>query len=216
MIGDVEAVIFDLDGVLCFTDNYHFLAWREVAESLSIKIDDSFKDRIRGISRMDSLEILLGPESGKFSDAEKQEIADRKNALYRKMLETMGPDDKAAGAEELLENLRKRGLKLAVGSSSRNTGMILDRIGLDGWFDAVSDGTMVSASKPDPEVFLKAASLLGTALSRSAVVEDAYMGIEAAVRGGFIPIAIGNDAARHPGALYRVSCLSELIPILCP
>ena len=215
MIDGIEAVIFDLDGVLCFTDDYHFLAWKEVAESLSIKLDDSFKDRIRGISRMDSLEILLGSEAGRYTADEKVAIADRKNDLYRKMLEKMGPGDQAAGAQELLDKLRERGMKLAVGSSSRNTEMILSRIGLKDSFDAIADGTMISRSKPDPEVFLKASGMLDMSPSHSVVVEDAYMGIEAAVRGGFVPVAIGNDAAKHAGAAYRVSCLSELIPVLC-
>ena len=215
MIDGIEAAIFDLDGVLCFTDDYHFLAWKEVAESLSIKLDDSFKDRIRGISRMDSLEILLGSEAGRYTADEKVAIADRKNDLYRKMLEKMGPGDQAAGAKELLDKLRERGMKLAVGSSSRNTEMILSRIGLKDSFDAIADGTMISRSKPDPEVFLKASEMLDVLPSHSVVVEDAYMGIEAAVRGGFVPIAIGNDASKHAGAAYRVSCLPELIPVLC-
>ena len=159
MPDNISAVIFDLDGVICSTDIFHYRAWKETVEKLGITVDESIMDKVRGISRMASLDIVLGEHKDEYSSEEKLRLADEKNELYRSMLSGMSPSDRADGVDELLGFLKARGIRTAIGSSSRNTRLILERIGLDSAFDAIADGTMITKSKPDPEVFLKAASL---------------------------------------------------------
>lgn len=214
MPDNVSAVIFDLDGVICSTDIFHYRAWKETVEKLGITVDESIMDKVRGISRMASLDIVLGEHKDEYSSEEKQRLADEKNELYRSMLSGMSPSDRADGVDELLGFLKARGIRTAIGSSSRNTRLILERIGLDSSFDAIADGTMITKSKPDPEVFLKAASMLSVKPCDAMVVEDAYMGIEAAIAGGFMPVALGPDASRHSGKIIRVNTLRELLSVL--
>jgi beta-phosphoglucomutase len=205
-----EAVVFDLDGVLVRTDYYHFLAWRETAGELGVHFDEKVNMRLRGVSRRECLEILLENYKGPpLSEAGKTQITDAKNARYRELLKDMGPKDVSPEVLDLLEALKKAGVKLAIGSSSKNAGLILEKTGLKKFFDAVSDGNNISASKPDPEVFLKAASLLGVEPAKALVVEDAVSGIEAAVRGGFFSCAVG-DAVNHERADYKVQSMGEI------
>ena len=210
----VKAVIFDLDGVLCSTDSFHYLAWKSIADKLGIVVDESLKDKVRGISRMDSLDIVLGDRKTSFSTEEKNQLADEKNDIYRKMLETMTPDDRLPGVEEVLLKLHGLGMKTAIGSSSRNTPLILKKLEISDLFDAVADGSMIARSKPFPDVFLKAAELIGEEASACIVVEDAFSGIEAAASGGFIPVAIGPDAARNPKSKFVISQLKDLLSIV--
>lgn len=210
----IKAVIFDLDGVLCSTDIFHYKAWKELADNLGIEIPIDLADKIRGISRLDSLDIVLGDKKDSFSADEKNRLADEKNEMYKAMLSTMTEDDRSPGATEVLIYLKGKKLKTAIGSSSKNTRLILSHLKLLDVFDVIIDGTMITKSKPDPEVFLKAAEALDCNPSSCIVIEDAYMGIEAAVRGGFIPIAIGKDAARHNGALFQINSLLELRKII--
>ena len=153
-----EAVVFDLDGVICFTYVYHYRGWKSVADELGIPFDETVNNRLRGVSRMESLEIILEPYEGQpLSDDRKVELATIKNDRYRVMLGELSPQDLDPAVRTTLDDLRGRGLKLAIGSSSKNAKYILQRIGLGDYFDAISDGTNISRSKPDPEVFLKAA-----------------------------------------------------------
>lgn len=210
----VKAVIFDLDGVLCSTDDFHYLAWKGIADKLGISVDESLKDKVRGISRMDSLDIVLGDRKTSFSLDEKKRLADEKNNNYRKMLDSMTPNDRFPGVEDVLSSLHQMGIKTAIGSSSRNTPLILDKLCISSFFDAVADGSMVTRSKPSPDVFLKAAELLAESPKDCIVAEDAFSGIEAAFRGGFIPVAVGSDAARNPKSKFVISELKELLPIV--
>lgn len=207
-----DAVIFDLDGVICSTDEYHYLAWKELADSLALPFDRQYNNKLRGVSRLESLNLILALGERQYSDEEKQAMAQKKNDTYRRLLEKMSPADVSDDVLSTLNEL-KRKYPLAIGSSSRNTKFILSRIGLADFFDAVIDGNDISASKPDPEVFLKAADALSQQPSSCLVVEDAAAGIEAAVRGGFDSAGIG-DASRLDGATYHIGRLSDLLDIL--
>lgn len=207
-----DAVIFDLDGVICSTDEYHYLAWKELADSLALPFDRQYNNKLRGVSRLESLNLILALGERQYSDEEKQAMAQKKNDTYRRLLAKMSPADVSDDVLSTLNEL-KRKYPLAIGSSSRNTKFILSRIGLADFFDAVIDGNDISASKPDPEVFLKAADALSQRPSSCLVVEDAAAGIEAAVRGGFDSAGIG-DASRLDGATYHIGRLSDLLDIL--
>lgn len=209
-----KAVIFDLDGVICFTDEYHYLAWKQVADELGAYFDRDINNRLRGVSRMDSLDIILENYHGEPLSAErKQEIAERKNGLYREYLKKMSTADLSDEVRDTLMRLRELGLKLAIGSSSKNTKLILERIGLSGFFDAVSDGNNISRSKPDPEVFLKAADMLGEAPADCLVVEDAVSGAQAGHAGG-MQVACLGDASEKKAGDYNLSAFSQLLDII--
>ena len=209
-----EGVIFDLDGVICFTDHYHYLAWKALAESLGIDFDETKNDRLRGVSRMESLEIVLeGYHGPALSPEEKAALADKKNGLYRQFLRTMTPNDLSDEVRETLHALRTRDLKLAIGSSSRNTPLILERIGLTGFFDAVSDGNNIQRSKPDPQVFTMAAEMLRLAPDKCLVVEDALAGLQAAAAGGFDSAGLG-PAAESGKAVYSLKSFCGLLEVV--
>lgn len=205
-----EGIIFDLDGVICSTDEYHYLAWKALASRLGIPFDQTINNRLRGVSRMESLEIILEKAEAAFAEDEKSAFAEEKNVLYRQLLSSMSPADLSDDVRDTLHALRNAGLKLAIGSSSRNTPFILERIGLSGFFDAVADGNGITHSKPHPEVFLKAADILRFDPAACLVVEDAHAGVEAAVRGGFDCAALG-DAKNDPRAAYHLTKLSDLL-----
>lgn len=205
-------VIFDLDGVICFTDHYHYLAWKTVADKLGIYFDEVINNRLRGVSRMESLEIILEKYDKPLTEEEKTALAEEKNGVYKELLKNMTENDLSDEVRETLNTLRSCGLKLAIGSSSKNTQFILERIGLKGFFDAVSDGNNIKNSKPDPEVFLKATDFIGEKPENCLVVEDAYAGIDAACAGGFDSAAIG-DAAGYDKTTYKMQTFKELTEI---
>lgn len=205
----IKGVIFDLDGVLVTTDELHFQAWTRLAEEEGIPCDRSVNHRQRGIARMASLDVLLERASRSYTVAEKRAFAERKNAYYRESLSMLGPCDTLPGARDLLRALREHGILLAVGSASRNAPLIMARTDLRREVDVVVDGTHVSRSKPDPEVFLLAAQRLGLDSGECLVVEDAAAGIEAARRAGMGVLAIGSrerfpDVERVVGGLADV------------
>lgn len=188
----VRAILFDLDGVLISTDLYHYQAWKSVANELNVPFDEEINERMHGVGRMESLEILLENWHGEpLSDEQKKILADRKNDFYRDLLGRLSPESVPGMTRRTLNVLRARGYKLAVASSSRNAGFILDRVGLSDFFDTVTDGNMISRSKPDPEVFLLAAGRLRVKPEFCAVVEDAEAGLQAASAAKMLPIAVG-------------------------
>ncbi|MBN1864344.1 MAG: beta-phosphoglucomutase [Victivallales bacterium] len=193
----IEAVIFDLDGVIVSTDKCHYLAWRRLADEEGIPFSAEDNERCRGVSRMGSLEIVLEKSTRAYSSEEKQEMAERKNAYYVDMLKEISPDDILPGAMEFINVLKKNGIKVAVGSSSRNSPRILEQIGLGKMFDATVDGNDISRSKPDPEVFLTAAERLGLPAQKCLVVEDADAGVDAAVAAGMKCLAIGSAVSNN-------------------
>ena len=208
-----QAVIFDLDGAICFTDEYHYLAWKQMADSLGVYFDREINNRLRGVSRMASLEIVLERYEGPaLSDERKVELATMKNDIYRESLAQMSPADLSGEVKATLDGLRAKGLKLAIGSSSKNTPFILGQLGLGSYFDAVSDGNNITRSKPDPEVFLKAAEMLGLEPGVCLVVEDAVSGAEAGHAGGFDVACVG-DAARAKAGDYNMESVAELLDI---
>lgn len=208
-----QAVIFDLDGVICFTDKYHYLAWKKMADDLGIYFDEVINNRLRGVSRMDSLEIILERYDGNLTEKEKQALAEKKNKLYVELLGEMTEKDLSTDVRETLKQLREKGLKLAIGSSSKNAKFILERLGLENYFDAVSDGTNITRSKPDPEVFLKAAEFLQKNPSECLVVEDAKAGIMAAQKGGFDSAGLG-EAADCKEVTYAMNVFMDLLNIV--
>lgn len=188
----IRAVIFDLDGVLVSTDELHFQAWKQLADAEGIPFDRAINHRLRGVSRMESLEIILEQAARTYSPEQKMAMADEKNATYRELLSTLTPADALPGAAELPAALKERGVKIAVGSSSRNTSLILERLGWSDRFDVVVDGNDIRRSKPDPEVFVLAAQRLGVPPAQCLVVEDAIAGVEAARRAGMAVFGIGT------------------------
>ena len=190
-----EGVIFDLDGVICFTDKYHYQAWKAVADEIGVYFDETINNRLRGVSRMDSLEIILERAERAYTPEEKEALAEKKNDLYRRLLGNMSPADLSGEVKHTMDALRAAGIRLAIGSSSKNTKFILERIGLSGYFDAISDGTNIQRSKPDPQVFQMAAEFLGLEPGCCLVVEDAEAGIRAARAGGFDSAGLGEAAA---------------------
>lgn len=208
-----KAIIFDLDGVLVFTDHYHYLAWKKLADRLGIYFDENINNRLRGVSRMASLEIILERDTGReLSLKEKTALAEEKNGYYRELLRQMTPDSVAPQVRETLSRLRGRGYRLAIGSSSKNTRTILERTNLLDAFDAVSDGNNITRSKPDPEVFLKAAQFLGVCPQACAVVEDARAGIDAALAGGMLAVGIG-EAAQYAKTQKPIRDFQELLEL---
>lgn len=202
----IQAVIFDLDGVIVTTDDCHYNAWKKMANEEKIPFDRSVNERLRGVSRMESLEIILEKAEKAYSQAEKAELATRKNNYYVEYIKKLTPEAILPGVEENLEVLKTAGIKIAIGSSSKNTPMILKQIGLDEIFDVVADGNQIKNSKPDPEVFLKAAEMLDIAPELCLVVEDADAGIIAAKRAGMRTMAVKNAQ----GGDYHCEGLDEV------
>jgi beta-phosphoglucomutase len=206
----ILAVIFDLDGVIVSTDEYHFQAWKRLADEEDIPFSRKDNERLRGVSRMESLDILLEKSARTYSASEKRVMADRKNAYYRASLARLSPADILPGVMDVLTELKKRGIKIAVGSSSKNAESILNAIGLGDLFDVVADGTHISRSKPDPEVFALAGRRLGIPPEQCLVVEDAEAGVDAGLAAGMPVLAVGS-AMSHRGATLKagnLSCIS--------
>lgn len=207
-----NAVIFDLDGVICHTDKYHYEAWKRVADELGIYFDEVINNRLRGVSRMESFEIILERYDGTMSEEQKVEYTTKKNEIYKELLKNMSPKDLSPEVEKTLDELRTRGLKLAIGSSSKNARFILGQLGLGDYFDAISDGNNISNSKPNPEVFVKAAQFVKENPENCLVVEDAKAGLEAAIAGGMDCAAVG-DAVLSGLATYNLTTFSDLLKV---
>ncbi|HOO44400.1 MAG TPA: beta-phosphoglucomutase [Bacillota bacterium] len=209
----IKGVIFDLDGVIVSTDEFHFKAWKVLADREGIHFDRHINNRLRGVSRRESLEIILEKANRSYSENEILEMLDFKNNIYRNSLSELTKYDILINFNELYAKLRQNKIKMAIGSSSKNTKTILTQIGLIDAFDAIADGNDITRSKPDPEVFLLAAERLGLDPKECVVVEDAVAGIEAAKAGGMIAIAI-NDATKCHIADYKIDNLLEIANIV--
>lgn len=208
-----SAIIFDLDGVICHTDQYHYEAWKAIANKLNIPFDENINNRLRGVSRMESFNIILEKYDDVMAEEDKVKYAEEKNNIYKKLLENMSETDLSIEVKKTLVELRNRGIKLAIGSSSKNAKFILNQIGLGNFFDAISDGNNIINSKPDPEVFLKAAEYLHLPAEKCLVVEDAVAGLEAAIAGGMDSCAIG-DAVSSYKANYNLVSFDDLIKVV--
>ena len=208
-----KAVIFDLDGVLCHTDKYHYKAWKAITDELGISFNEQINNRLRGVGRMQSFDIILQAYESQMSAKQKSFYADKKNNIYVQLLGDMTPADLDADVAKTLDELRARNIKMAIGSSSRNAKLILHKIGLLDFFDAISDGTNISRTKPNPQVFLLASEYVGVAPSDCIIVEDAKAGVDAAKSAGMDCAAIG-DAAGYTPATYSLCKLSDLLRYL--
>jgi beta-phosphoglucomutase len=205
----IKAVIFDLDGVIVSTDEFHYLGWKKLADEEGIFFDRHINERLRGVSRMESLEIILEKAEKKYRWKEKECMAERKNAFYCELLNRLSPDDILPGVMKMLRQLVKLKIKIAIGSSSKNTPLILEKIRLAGYFNAVSDGNQIKRSKPDPEVFLLAAAKMNIPPEQCLVVEDADAGVEAAINAGMKCLAVGS-ACSNPKAHLHAATLNEI------
>jgi beta-phosphoglucomutase len=188
----LHACIFDLDGVLVDTAIYHYKAWKRLANELGFDFTHDQNEQLKGISRMDSLDKILKWGNIQVSQETKIELAEKKNTWYVQMISSMSTDEVLPGAKKLLDAIRESGLKCALGSASRNSSLILDRTSLSSYFDVIVDGNSVTSSKPDPEVFLKGATLLGVNPSNCIVFEDGIAGVRAAISAGMKVIGIGR------------------------
>lgn len=191
----LEAVIFDMDGVLTETSRQHYLAWKLLAKDLGFEITEEINEQVKGISRLESLDIVLraGNMNNKFTAAEKMELADKKNLIYQSLIKEFTKENLTEGALELLKALRDNKVKIALASVSRNAQFLLEAMEIRNFFDAVVDPSEVKYGKPAPDIFLMAAKKLGVDPSNCIGIEDAFAGIEAIRAAGMKPIGIGNE-----------------------
>jgi beta-phosphoglucomutase len=209
----IKGVIFDLDGVIVHTDKYHYLAWKALADELGIYFDEVINNRLRGVSRMDSLDIVLERASKIYSDEEKKILAEKKNSLYVELLSNMSEKDVSEDVMNTLLTLKNRGYKIAIGSSSKNAKRILERVGLINMFDIVADGNDIQRSKPAPDVFLVAAKKLSLSSDEAVIVEDAIAGVEAGRAAGMLTFALG-DASKNKAADHNLEILRNILEYL--
>jgi len=187
-----KGYIFDLDGVLVDTAKYHFLAWKRLANELEIEFTEDDNERLKGVSRMTSLDIILEIGNKTISDEEKIKLATRKNEWYVEFISKMNATEILPGVLEFLQLLKNNGYKCALGSASKNAGLILEKTGMTKYFDTIVDGTHVSKAKPDPEVFTMGAENMGLAYEDCVVFEDSVAGLQAAKAAGMVAIGIGE------------------------
>jgi beta-phosphoglucomutase len=206
-----SGAIFDLDGVLVDTARYHYLAWRRLAHELGFAFTAEHNERLKGVSRQRSLEILLEIGGLSVPLAQRDELATRKNAWYVEMISQIGPGELLPGAGDYVALLRQQGKRIALGSASRNARPLLERLAILDLFDAIIDGHAVARAKPDPEVFVRAAAALGVPADACVVFEDAQAGIDAARNAGMRVVGIG-DPFKLQGADIVVSGLDRLLP----
>ncbi len=209
MKDSIKGALFDLDGVIVDTAKYHYLAWKRLAAELGFDFTEEHNERLKGVSRMRSLEILLSVGGISSSKEEMQAMAEKKNNWYVEYIKKMDESEILKGAREYLLKLKGKGIKIALGSASRNAPLILQNLGIADLFDAIIDGNKVSNAKPDPEVFLLGAKALGLEPSDCVVYEDAEAGIEAARRAGMGTVGIGKrevlkDADMVVNGLYEL------------
>jgi beta-phosphoglucomutase len=190
-MSNIKACIFDLDGVIVDTAIYHYQAWKRLANQLGFDFTEQDNEQLKGVSRVRSLQIILALGSVTKTEAEQEELATLKNTWYVDMISHMRPDEILPGAKEFVQACRSAGIKTALGSASKNSMTILDKIGMTSLFDAIIDGNKVTHAKPDPEVFLKGAQELGIPPANCVVFEDAIAGVAAAKAGGMKAIGIG-------------------------
>ena len=203
------ACIFDLDGVIVDTARYHFLAWKKLTDQLGIHFTEEDNERLKGVSRTASLEIILEIGNIKTDDSTKLEYATLKNKWYTDFISKMTPDEILPGSLDFIKELRKANIRVAIGSASKNTPLILKRVGILELFDAVADGNIVSKAKPDPDIFIKAAEMVNVKPRKCVVFEDAVAGVQAALNAGMMCIGVGSPKILIK-AHYVVSGLKEM------
>ena len=206
-----KVIIYDLDGVITDTAEFHFLAWKKLADELGAPIDRQFNEQLKGVGRMDSLELILKrrPELKELPQEEKEQRAAEKNGYYLELISQLTPSDILPGIEELLKANQAAGLKIALGSASKNAAFVLDKLGLTHYFDYVVDAAQVQNGKPHPETFTTAADALGIPYPECIGIEDSAAGVEAINSAGMFSVGVG-PAEHLPHADYRVDRTEEL------
>jgi len=188
----IKAAIFDLDGVIIDTAHYHYIAWKRLASEFNINLTIEHNELLKGVSRVRSLEIILDLGNIHLSDEDKEKYANKKNAWFVEYIESIRPEEIFPGVKELIQSMRDRGIKVALASSSKNAPRVIELLKVEDLFDTMVDGTMITHSKPHPEIFLLAASRLGVPPSACVVFEDAEAGVEAAVAAGMKCVGVGS------------------------
>lgn len=215
----LEAVIFDLDGVITDTAEHHYLAWKAIGDELNLPFTREFNENLKGVSRLESLRLLLSLSSVelKYTDEELHALAERKNELYKELIASIKPSDVLPGILPLLEDLKARGIKTAIASASKNAFAVIGNLQMEQYFDIIVDAAKIKNSKPDPEVFLSAAQQLGVEPQACVGVEDAVAGVDAILAANMTAIAIGNKDhfphAHHTYASTAALNAQELIEI---
>ncbi len=205
----VEAVIFDLDGVITDTAEYHYQAWKELADALHIPFDRGFNEKLKGIGRMESLQMILDQGNAAYSEAERLELANKKNERYVQLLQQVTRQDLLPGIQKLLDSCKQQGIKIGLASASKNAGYVVARLGIEGYFDTIVDAAKVAKGKPDPEIFMTAAEQLKVPCAHCVGIEDAEAGIEAIQAAGMFAVGVGEAHAMRK-ADFRVGDTSEL------
>lgn len=190
---NIKACIFDLDGVIVDTAKYHFKAWRKLANEFGIDFSEKENEKLKGVSRAESLNLILSWGGITIEDEKKTALTDRKNEWYLEHIAKMTPNEILPGVKLFLDGLKKRGIRIGLGSASKNAPKILEQVGLGDFFETIVDGNQVVNSKPHPEVFLKGASYLDVLPSQCIVFEDAEKGVEAALEGGMMAVGVGSE-----------------------
>ncbi|WP_028563855.1 beta-phosphoglucomutase [Paenibacillus pinihumi] len=192
----LQAVIFDLDGVITDTAEYHYQAWKALADELGISFSREFNENLKGVSRIDSLKLLLGQAASPLSLTEEEmvRLADRKNGLYQKLIEQITPADLLPGIPEFIADIRQRGIKVGLASASKNAQFVVNRLEAEDYFDVIVDVTKLKRNKPDPEIFVTAAALLGADPGKCIGVEDAASGVDAIKGAKMFAVAVGREA----------------------
>ncbi|HTJ51298.1 MAG TPA: beta-phosphoglucomutase [Cyclobacteriaceae bacterium] len=188
----IKAVIFDLDGVIVDTAHYHFIAWKRLADELGVPFNEHDNERLKGVSRMQSMDIILELGALHISMDRKAQLADKKNTWFVEFVEKMKPSEIFPGVKQLLEELKSQGIKIALASSSKNARRVIELLQIENEFDAVVDGTMIVHTKPDPEIFLLASTMINVPASQCVVFEDAEAGVEAALAAGMKCVGVGS------------------------
>ena len=187
-----KGIIFDLDGVITDTAEFHYQAWKRLAEKLDIPFDQEFNHKLKGVSRMDSLDIILTRTDKIYSLEEKKRLTDEKNEDYRSLIAEMTPEDLLPGAKEVLDEIKEKDYKIALASASKNATFVIQKLEIEDYFDFIADAREIENSKPDPEIFLTAASGLGLKPKECIGVEDAQAGIDAINQAGMLAIGVGQ------------------------
>lgn len=188
----IKACIFDLDGVIVDTAKFHYLAWKEMAKGFGYELSPEVNEKLKGVSRIESLDILLAEAGKSFSDAKKNELMHRKNERYLEYVGQLTPKDMLPGVKKFMRRLKDKDFKMAIGSSSKNAMRILAKLEITGYFDAIIDGNKIERGKPDPQIFIFAAEAMGVVPSQCVVFEDAPAGVEAAHLAGMFIIGVGD------------------------
>jgi len=211
----INAFILDLDGVITNTAEFHYLAWKSLADEEEIVFTRKDNEALRGVSRRQSLEYLLGDRKQDYSEEQILKMMARKNEYYQEMLAEITEADFLPGAQSLLEELKQRGLKVAIGSASKNTRKVLSQLSILDFFDGIADGNMIVRAKPKPDVFIFAAGAIGVPVSNCVVVEDAESGIQAAITAGMTTVGVGpSERVNNAHFQYESTAHIDLIEIL--